>query len=114
MSSTPLVFAFHPDGEIEYTRNSTFSPFDGRGEMERVTDIRKSPSGNEFYIHWMRGPNKGRDHTYGMSIAYGAVTTCPAVELIMTFPSYELAVAHEVTVLNAMRRKGISFNDSSE
>lgn len=111
--TNPIVLSFHPDGEIEYTRNSQFTPFEGRGEMQRVTDIRKEPDGNQFYIHWMLGPCAGVDHTYGMSIAVGVISTCPAVELVMKFPTYEDAVNHEVAVLNAMRRKGIRFHVST-
>ena len=111
--SQPIVLAFDTEGTVEYTRNSQFTPWEGRGEMVRVTDIRKKPDANEFYIHWMQGPCAGVDHTYGMSIAAGVISTCPAVELVMTFPTYEAAVAHEVEVLNAYRRQGVSFHDTA-
>lgn len=106
----PIVLSFSPTGNVEYTRNTAFQPFDGRGDMQRVTDIQKRPDAPLYFIHWMLGPNAGRDHTYGMSTAYGVLSTCPAVEQVMLFNSYEEAVAHEVTVLNAMRKAGVSFH----
>lgn len=109
----PIVLSFHPDGQVEYTRNSKFQPWDGRGKMQRVTDIRKLPDGKLFYIHWMQGLYAGRNHTYGMSIAANVISTCPSTEAVIYFSSYEAAVEHEVEVLNAMRRQGVKFNDAA-
>lgn len=114
--SNPIVLAFDTEGTIEYTRNSQFTPWEGRGEMVRVTDIRKKPDANEFYIHWMQGPYAGVDHTYGMSAAAGVIIDSAVMltkDEVMTFPTYEAAVDHEVAVLNAYRRQGVSFNDKT-
>lgn len=116
--SQPIVLAFDTEGTVEYTRNSQFTPWEGRGEMVRVTDIRKKPDANEFYIHWMQGPCAGIDHTLGMSAKIGVfgncmVTSDAALNEVLTFPTYEAAVAHEVEVLNIMRRMGVSFHDTA-
>lgn len=123
--SNPIVLSFHPDGEIEYTRNSDFTPFDGRGDMRRVTDIRKEPYGAKYFIHWMLGPWTGCDHTRLIARNYfnpddlielERQGLCPKFspehmrsDERMLFDTYELAVAHEVAMLNEMRRRGVRF-----
>ena len=119
--TNPIVIAFYEDGQIEYTRNSQFMPWGGRGEMVRVTDIRKQPSGSRFFIQWLIGPHAGEPHRYETSMQYGvdfempnfAFTPSNLARATMYFDSYEAAVAHEVAVLNAMRREGIKFHASA-
>lgn len=106
----PLVISVDPNGVAEFTRNPQLETFfGGRGEMQRVTEVFKNGP-RDYRIKWLMGPNAGRTHTYGMSIAYGVVSTVPAVELEMSFATYETAVGHEVQVLNAMRKAGIRFS----
>lgn len=108
----PIVLAFDADGNVEYTRNSTFTPFDGRGDMQRVTDIRKRPDAPLYFIHWMLGPFAGQNHTYQMSHDYGLPLGYDGGDnsRIAMFVSYEAAVAHEIKMLNAMRRAGVLFH----
>ncbi len=111
-----LVINFSADGTIEYTRNTALNLFDGAGVMERVTDIKKCDEDNQYYIHWMLGPHAGHDHTHLMDRAYHSPQIKYAGDLntAMLFPSYEAAVDHEITVLNAMRLKGITFGTSEQ
>jgi hypothetical protein len=123
--TNPIVLAFHPDGEIEYTRNKEFMPFDGMGVMQRVTEITKDPYANHYYIRWMRGPWMDCFHTRLIARHYftpeelhdlEAEGKCPKFSPEhmraydpMRFESYEDAVLHEVACLNQMRRMGVSF-----
>lgn len=112
------VLNFRPNGDVEFTRNKALSElFGGAGAMRRVTDIQKSENGNFYHIRWMLGPFAGCDHTYGMAMDYGVYKypptppkTTPPREWVMTFPTYEGAVDHEVRMLNAMRKRGIGFD----
>lgn len=109
-----LTIAVHTDGTAEYTRNSEFTPFGGEGVMERVTDIQKYRHGNLFYIRWMLGPYADLAHCVSMAHDYGVPVPHrpqhdPAISEVITFPTYEAAVEHEVAMLNAMRKKGVRF-----
>ena len=115
----PIVLAVHPDATVEYTRNSDFVPFDGEGTMERVTDIAKFKHASLYYINWLMGPYAGMAHSVSMATNYGVpIPPRPdndnAPSAIITFPTYEAAVEHEVAVLNAMRKAGVRFHDSEE
>jgi hypothetical protein len=121
----PIVVAVHDDGTVEYTRNSALNDFfGGRGDMVRVTDIQKEQLGPLYYIKWLLGPFAGKDHVRAYARQY--LTPDEILETLpvkmpydacndqdwrrLTFPAYEAAVAHEVQVLNAMRRKGVRFD----
>lgn len=110
------VLTFTPDGEIEYTRNTQFKPFGGAGVMKRVTDIQKLPDRDSYYIRWMLGPFAGSDHCHAFAWEYN-VDTDGLLPVAMSglstilFETYEAAVAHEVTVLNAMRKAGVIFDE---
>ena len=109
----PIVIAFDADGTAEWTRNSRFVPFGGEGTMQRVTDIRKVPDKPRYYIHWMLGPYKGSDHTAALSVKLGCLdrTSYMTINMVLLFGSYEAAVQHEIQLLNAMRRNGVSFHE---
>lgn len=125
--TSPIVLAFDTEGTVEYTRNASFVPYEGRGEMQRVTDIKKEPYGQRFYIHWMLGPWAGVDHTRTIARSYFNPDElleltyqglCPTfspeyqfADAPMLFDSYEGAVKHEIVMLNAMRKAGVSFYD---
>lgn len=114
--TNPLVFAFHPDGHIEYTRTSRITLFGGRGSMERVTDIYKFRETSLYYICWLLGPYKRMAHTVSMAESYSVpVPPRPATDQIesavITFETYEEAVQHELQMLNAMRRAGVMFDE---
>lgn len=111
----PIVLSFSPTGNVEYTRNTAFQPFDGRGDMQRVTDIQKLSEQNLYYIHWMLGPLAGQNHTYGMSHEYGLPLGYEGgdPEHTALFLSYEAAVAHEIKMLNAMRKAGVTFDGAT-
>lgn len=115
--TNPVVLSFDADGNVEYTRNTMFQPFDGRGEMQRVTDIKKRKDCNLYFIHWMLGPFAGQDHTYLMDHEYGVHSGPPVIitslTVVVLFDSYEAAVTHEVKMLNAMRKAGVLFNGST-
>ena len=109
------VVAFFPDGGVEHTRHADLDEIFGtEGLMERVTDIGRHREG--YFIKWIRGPLAVREHTYGMAGEYGTVNPEHLNRLatmrdeILYFKTYEFAVAHEVQVLNAMRKAGIRFN----
>lgn len=115
----PIILAFHPDGDVEFTRTSKFTPFEGRGDMERVTDIRKFSESNLYYIDWLLGPYKGMAHTVSMAKNYNVpVPSRPdgdnAISAIITFGTYEGAVQHEIQVLNAMRKAGVKFYEQEK
>lgn len=117
------VLAFHPDGEIEFTRNTHLSevlaPL-GYASMERVSDIRQKAYTNKFYIQWLLGKWAGSPHTRNLCRNYFNPDNIPdsaphfAPEYMnpldpMLFATYEDAVAHEIDMLNAMRLKGETF-----
>lgn len=107
-----IVMVFTADGTVEFTRSpKLYEFFDGRGEMERISDIQKDLQHNGYYIRWLKGPNADRNHTYGMSIALGLLgAVYHSVESVIMFDTYEEAVEHEVRVLNAMRKQGVLFS----
>lgn len=119
------VIAVHADGQLEFTRNKELTGmFGGEGLMERVTDIQKLPTSNEYFIRWVLGPWKGRAHTYTMLRNYfnpdecvddlgirnpGSMGDQCAVQTPLLFNSYEEAVTHEIAVLDRMRKMGVRF-----
>ena len=112
MTNKTHIISVSPDGILEYTRHPELTEFfNGDGKMERITDIRKKSKGNQYYIHWLKGPFAGKNHTYGMSKVYGlAEDLQPWLEdVLLTFYTYEQAVQHEIAMLNAMRLTGVSF-----
>lgn len=110
MSNT-LVISVDANGQTEFTRNPTLeNMFDGRGDMRRVTEIKKHGPA-DYRIHWLLGPYTGRIHTWGIADIYGITISNSLPEKEMSFRSYEIAVKHEVMVLNAMRKAGIRFSE---
>lgn len=105
-----LVIRVDAEGTAEWTRDKNLQfLFGGEGDMQRVTDIFKR--GTHFGIKWLIGPLAVKEHTFAMSVDYGVLeggVTTTLHEPIM-FLTYEAAVAHEILMLNAMRRAGISF-----
>jgi hypothetical protein len=100
-----FVMAFQPDGTVEFTRSpKLYAFFNGRGEMERISEIKKGDAG--YYIFWLKGPLGGHAHTGSHDVDIGIAANDPGTRF---FPTYELAVEHEVAVLNAMRKQGVSF-----
>lgn len=115
-----MVIAFHDDGSIEYTRTKDLTLFGGSGTMQRVTDIQKAPAAPIYYIRWMLGPYADSLHTHDMAIEYlglDELATLQAPRIshseAMEFPSYEAAVQHEITMLNAMRKAGVRFSEQT-
>lgn len=110
MPNKSHIVSFFPDGSIEHTRSSDMDRVFGHsGEMRRVTDIGRRDEG--YYINWLLGPFAGREHTWGMAVSYGVVSTAiEPVECTMHFRTYEQAVTHEVKMLNVMRCQGVRFN----
>lgn len=116
-----IVLSFDADGTVEFTRTNALTLFGGGGVMERVTDIKKQPSGNHFYIQWLMGPHRGEPHRFGISMHYGVDFQMPNSDNVpdnlaratMFFDSYEAAVDHELTVLNAMRKAGVRFGEQA-
>lgn len=113
----PIVLSFDADGAVEYTRTKALTLFGGAGTMQRVTDIKKVPTGASYYIHWMLGPFAGHDHVYGMAQRFSVKDTPEPYSLsgnhddVVQFPTYEAAVEHEIDMLNAMRKAGVRFGD---
>ena len=103
----PLIMVFTPEGTVEFTRSpKLYEFFEGDGDMERVSEIHKS--GPRYYIRWLMGPFAGQDHTFRMAKRY-RLSERVAVDMAMLFSTYEAAVEHEVKMLNAMRREGVTF-----
>jgi hypothetical protein len=109
------TIAVSPDGVLEFTRNTELSqalaPL-GDMDMERVTDICKFKTSNEYYIKWLLGPFKYLAQTHLMGIEYGVELpkgVTKAALNVLSFASYEDAVAYEIEMLAAMRRAGVSF-----
>lgn len=120
----PIIIAFHENGNIEYTRNSHFSPFSGKGEMQRVTDIKKSPYYEEYHIKWMLGPFAGADHSWNIVRSYfnpderraAGIEFSPENDRpwgVLKFRTYEDAVKHEIIMLNKMRQCGVTFYEKA-
>lgn len=111
MTKTPMVLSFEPNGSVEYTRDNRLADlWGGEGNMVRVSDIQKMPERNEYYIKWLRGPYAGQDHVYDIAIQYGLAEDDVSPCSIVLFATYELAVEHEVSILNAMRKTGVLFD----
>lgn len=108
-STEPLIMVFTSEGTVEFTRNpKLYEFFDGEGEMERVSEIKKR--GRSYFIKWLMGPFEGLEQTYAMGVRYGVQRAAfKAVESTMLFPTYEEAVEYEVRVLNGMRKQGVTF-----
>ena len=115
---TTITISFDADGTVEYTRTKALTLFGGEGTMERVTDIAKFKHGNLYYINWLMGPYANMAHTCSMATNYNvAIPPRPegddAISPIVTFSSYEAAVAHEIEMLNAMRKVGVRFGEQA-
>jgi hypothetical protein len=117
-----IIMVFHNDGTVEFTRNPKLYPFfDGRGDMQRISEIRKEEYGPKYYIEWLRGKWAGAKHTRTIARNYFTPDTIlnshaekfsPEHMLPgnpMLFDTYEDAVLHEVAMLNAMRLAGDTF-----
>ncbi len=105
-----FVMVFKPDGTVEFTRSpKLYAFFNGEGNMERISEIRKYHSGQEgYYIEWLKGPHLGM-HTTTIDYKYGLLDQ-PDEGYVIKFSTYEAAVQHEVAVLNAMRKAGVTFS----
>lgn len=125
--ATTISMSFAPDGAIEYTRHKALAQFfGGAGNMKRVTDIQKRFDAPMFYIKWLMGP-----YTEGSPLSHEGVHNAichadifgrakPSVHTIfdsagtLLFRTYEDAVLYEITCLNAMREKGITFDETDK
>jgi hypothetical protein len=113
------IFAIHPDGSIEFTRNEALDTmFDGKGEMQRVTEICKLPDQALYYVQWKLGPFKHRPLGYHQFGEYPGVEdffcTIEDDEFgTLYFASYAIAVKQEVAMLDAMRKAGVSFHEEN-
>lgn len=122
------VLTVTANGDIHYTRNdlevesiigASAALSTATKRMERITDIQFSVARQKFYIFWLRGPYARRSHSFVKDQAYlpedyqtevdGEVIDLAPAHDMMTFESYETAVAHEIRVVAAMRKQGILF-----
>jgi hypothetical protein len=102
------VIAVHSNGALEFTRHNDLEKmFDGKWDMERVTEVRKDREGGKYFILWMLGPHRQQHHSHAIDRNYFEGTDTS--HNTMLFDTYDLAVAHEVKVLNAMRRQGVKI-----
>lgn len=105
------VLNFLPDGSVQFTR--TADPLlAGHIQMQRVSEIMFSEHFQKHYIVWLMKPFENVRHDYDMAVDYLGPNgfSLPFDEDgLLLFDTYELAVAHEVTMLNAMREAGIVF-----
>lgn len=109
---TTQVLNFLPDGTVQMTR--TPDPLlEGHIKMERVSDIKFSEHFQKHYIVWLMEPFKDKRHDFFMAEDYLGGEAIEDIEFdedgLLLFNTYEDAVAHEVTMLNAMREAGIIF-----
>jgi hypothetical protein len=111
----PITLSFHDNGVVEWTRTPHFTPFNGEGEMQRVTDIGKKPDEAKYFITWKLGIFAGHEHCYGMAARFDngsdvGYSLSGNHDDTVLFNSYEEAVSHEIDMLNAMRKAGETFH----
>lgn len=117
-----ITMSFDPDGSIEFTRNKNLDAFfGGAGRMRRVTDIAKLDDSSKFFIRWLLGPYAGKAHALEHHIdifgsildrRYGGSEIGDKTSVIL-FNSYEAAVQYEIDCLNAMRKAGVTFDETT-
>lgn len=109
----PITVSVDQDGAIEYTRTNQITLFEGAGEMQRVTDIQKLDDRARYFIAWKLGPFARYTQTpmhaekYGVALPPNVFVSADNHAIL--FPSYDAAVSHEIAMLNAMRKQGVTF-----
>lgn len=111
------ILTVTPEGELHYTRGDAAvevileaSPALANADMrmDRITEIKLSPENRRFYICWLRGPYAGEVHSHTLDSRIRPEVR-NAIPYTMYFNSYEAAVKHEIAVVAAMRKQGVTF-----
>lgn len=114
----PLVKQIHvrPDGSVDFTRDPLLTPiFDGRGQMQRITEIEKLEYSGKYYFTWLKGPYAGTifdtDQAKELGIADVRIDISDGANWRCVFPTYEEAVSVEVQAVEALRQRGHTFKE---
>lgn len=110
-----LVVNFREDGTVEtLLKDSSFDTrmFGGAREIARITIIEFDPLVQRFYIQWLKGPyaNCIHDDRMDEDILGDGRIFLPE-DTYALFDTYDEAVAHEIKCVNALRLKGIHFDE---
>ena len=116
-----MIVNFFNDGSVQHTLRDSVFKLSGHRRVDRVSEIKFHSGFQKFYIQWRYSPNVPffqndpphsgpLTHTESIAREYGVEPPerC-GVTGVCYFDTYELAVGHEIEVLDAMRRKGIRF-----
>jgi hypothetical protein len=120
----PQYIRFDDDGSVSFTRNTELEKLlpPGDKNVKRMTEITWDDQCQRYKVIFLTGPEKGTiltSYTYEQYVYYDSELSerfpghpdTVFVDHVALFKTYEIAVAAELIIVEAMRRRGHDMHE---